>query len=232
MKGMIFMKLVWEDVYDIFDEVSLWENGHDMYWYRLMWGLMEYRHMNCYNTESDRVKVISRAFAIIKIYKEFISRCFDDDEIEEAFDSASYEISEYLHNDDDVHDIFRALHEELGTIRTFYSMFITCIEFRDGKISYADDEYESNEEDSYSEESDGTENEYDLYSDEFLSAEYEEEEYEYVFESDTPEDSAEDYYYSFESYLNVLATSSMSLVSDFTPEKVAGYMYIARNMKN
>ena len=83
------MKLVWEDVYSIFDDASLWENGHDMYWYRLMWGLMEYKNMNVYSTEADKVKVVSRAFAIIKIYREFINRCFDDEDIAESFDSAS-----------------------------------------------------------------------------------------------------------------------------------------------
>ena len=50
-------------------------------------------------------------------------------------------------------------------------------------------------------------------------------------EPEIPEECSEDFYYSFDSYLKVLATSTMSLVNDFTPEKAAGYIYIARNMK-
>jgi hypothetical protein len=59
------MKLCWEDVCDIFEDAALWENGHDIYWYKLMWGLMDYRGMNVYNSESDVKNVFSRAFAII-----------------------------------------------------------------------------------------------------------------------------------------------------------------------
>ena len=51
---MVFMKMTWEDIYDVFDGASLWENGHDMYWYRLMWGLMEYKHMNEYETTEEK----------------------------------------------------------------------------------------------------------------------------------------------------------------------------------
>lgn len=224
------MKLVWEDVYDIFDDVSLWENGHDMYWYRLMWGLMEYRNMNVYSTEADRVKVISRAFAIIRIYREFISRCFDDDEIDEVFKSASCDVFEFLYNDEDVHDIFIALQEELGALRTFYSMFITCIEFRDGQISYVDEDDEITDDIESLDEYDDFDYESEYDGEDY----YEEDEYSEPDESEfvIPENCSEDFYYSFDSYLKVLATSSMSLVKDFTPEKIAGYVYIARNMKN
>ena len=220
------MKLVWEDVYSIFDDASLWENGHDMYWYRLMWGLMEYKNMNVYSTEADKVKVVSRAFAIIKIYREFINRCFDDEDIAESFDSASDDIMNCLYDDDDIYDIFTALYEELGILRTFYSLFITCIEFRDGQISYADEE-------NY----DDYDGEYDEYE---YDCEFDEEEDYHLYDNDRlikdsepeiPEECSEDFYYSFDSYLKVLATSTMSLVNDFTPEKAAGYIYIARNMK-
>ena len=137
------MKLNWDDVKDIFESAALWENGHDMYWYRLMWGLMEYRGLNVYSNDEEVKTVFSRVFAIISIYHEFINICFDDDEdIAEAFSSSeyAYSIMRYLFNEKDVKDIFKALNEELGLVRTFYSIFITCVEFRDGKISYVEDE--------------------------------------------------------------------------------------------
>ena len=220
------MKLRWEDVYDIFDDAALWENGHDMYWYRLMWGLMEYRNMNEYDSDSDRVKVISRAFAIIKIYTDFIRKCFDDLEFEEIIDSYTGGVFECMYDASDVREIFSALHEELGTKRTFYSMFITCVEFRNGQISYEDEYEDEYEEYEYQEQSD--------YFDE-TDENYSECEEDYYFEEDDdgyPEDCSEDYYTSFESYLNVLATSSMSLLDDFTSEKAAGYIYLAKNMMN
>lgn len=218
------MKLVWEDVYDIFDDVSLWENGHDLYWYRLMWGLMEYKNMNVYSSEADRVKVISRAFAIIKIYREFINRCFDDDELDQIFDTGSGDIFDYLYDDDDIRDIFTALNEEMGILRTFYSLFITCIEFRNGHISYTDEEMSVLYED-YSAD--------DEFSEPFEESEviYDDDGLIVADEPESDDECSEDFYYSFESYLKVLATSSMNIVRDFTPEKAAGYIYIARNMK-
>ena len=45
-----------------------------------------------------------------------------------------------------------------------------------------------------------------------------------------PDDPSEDYYCSFETYLEVLATSSMSIINECTPEKLAGYIYLSRNM--
>ncbi len=224
-QGMMFMKLKWDEVYDLFDGAAIWENGHDMYWYRLMWGLMDYRGMNVYHTEYDLKCVLARAFAIINIYREFINICFDDDEIIEAFSSEDYSLAvmKLFYDDDDVRDVFAALNEELGLVRTFYSMFITCIEFKDGKVSYREDD--SDEEDICDEE------EYDEYY-EFYD---EDEEYDDYFcdedeEEDVPEDCSEDYYNSFESYLQVLATSSMSIINDSSPEKVAGYVYLSRNM--
>ena len=76
------MKLSWEDVCDVFEESAIWENGHDMYWYRLMWALMEYKHMNEYSNEIEKMRIYSRVFAIIKIYTDFIEECFNDDDDE------------------------------------------------------------------------------------------------------------------------------------------------------
>ena len=45
-----------------------------------------------------------------------------------------------------------------------------------------------------------------------------------------PDDPSEDYYNSFETYLEVLATSSMSILNECTPDKLAGYIYLSRNM--
>lgn len=224
MKGMMLMKLTWDDVYDIFDEVSLWENGHDMYWYRLMWELMDYRKMNIYTEEYEKSSVLSKAFAIISIYRNFINTCFNgDEEIEFALNACELnsDIMAFLYNESDVQAVFSALKEELGTLRTFYCLFITCLEFRDGQISYSD-----NTDGSYIQESDYFCEENDDYSEETLLHSDE-----YTYGEDIPEICSEDYYYSFESYLKVLAASSMSIIYDFSPEKIAGYRYLAQNMK-
>lgn len=246
------MKLRWEDVYDIFDDASLWENGHDMYWYRLMWGLMEYKNMNCYYDENEKMKVISKAFAIIKIYMDFIGKCFNDEEFEETIEEYTGDIFNYLYDDSDVHEIFSILKKELGAKRTFYSMFITCVEFKNGQISYEEyDEYDDNEDEIFDEYC----GDYFEYEEDDESAEYFDE-YEYCSYDETDDSTAdnpeyktdeltdketfeifygecsEDYYYSFETYLQVLASSSMSMLTDITPEKAAGFIYLVKNMKS
>lgn len=227
-KGDGVMKMKWEDVYDIFESAALWENGHDMYWYRLMWALMEYKKMNVFQNEADRIKVISRAFAIIRIYTDFIGKCFDDEDYEEISEIYSDGVFNFLFDSTDVHEIFSVLSEELGTKRTFYSMFITCVEFRNGRISYIEYDDESDDED-YDDDDDCYTDDYEDDDDDEL---FEDED---SVDDDDEEDNvfencSEDYYYSFESYINVLAKSSMSLLNDFTPEKAAGYIYLAKNM--
>lgn len=227
------MKLNWDDVKDIFDSAALWENGHDMYWYRLMWGLMDYRGLNVYSNDEEVKTVFSRAFAIISIYHEFINICFDDDEdIAEAFSSSeyAYSIMRYLFNEKDVKDIFKALYEELGLVRTFYSIFITCVEFRDGKISYVEDEDYEDEPYGYDSEYNYEFDEDELYESALMFREYCSENDYYEEDEEYPDDPSEDYYCSFETYLEVLATSSMSIINECTPEKLAGYIYLSRNM--
>lgn len=232
---MVFMKITWEDIYDVFDGASLWENGHDMYWYRLMWGLMEYKHMNEYETTEEKVKVYSRAFSIIRIYMEFIGLCFedDDDDFVEAISDYSSDVFEYLYDEEDIKEIFSILNKELGTRRTFYSMFITCIEFRRGSAYFFDDE-EDDEDDDEEYECYGYEEDYDDededYDDEY-ECYYEDEEDDDYYDEDEIECS-EDYYETFNEYLKVLATSSMSLLRNITPEKAAAYLYLAGNMYN
>lgn len=269
------MKLGWEDVCDVFEESSIWENGHDMYWYRLMWALMEYKHMNEYSNEIEKMRIFSRVFAIIKIYTDFIEECFndDDDELLYVIGNYSSEIFEYLYNDADVHEIFTILNNELGTKRTFYSMFITCIEFEndsdtddmenewneliklgmmclgnttsseyeslcndkqdyyayneyDEDYNYEDEDEDENYEEEYDEEYNGYDQEED---DESYQEDDEEDENSLRFEW---EDFSEDYYDTFEEYIRVLAGSTMSTLNNLTPEKAAGYLYLANNMKN
>ena len=227
------MKLNWDDVKDIFESAALWENGHDMYWYRLMWGLMEYRGLNVYSNDEEVKTVFSRVFAIISIYHEFINICFDDDEdIAEAFSSSeyAYSIMRYLFNEKDVKDIFKALNEELGLVRTFYSIFITCVEFRDGKISYVEDEEFDNAPCGYDSEYNYDFDEDELYESALMFREYCSENEYYDEDEEFPDDPSEDYYNSFETYLEVLATSSMSILNECTPDKLAGYIYLSRNM--
>ncbi len=269
---MVFMKLSWEDVCDVFEESAIWENGHDMYWYRLMWALMEYKHMNEYSNEIEKMRIYSRVFAIIKIYTDFIEECFndDDDELLYVMETYSSDIFEYLYNDSDVHEIFTILNKELGTKRTFYSMFITCIEFENdtdtddmetewdeliklgmmclGNISdadqealcsgrYTNDDLYNEYDEEYDEEND---DEYEEYDEEYSG--YDEEENEDNDEEDDEEDEnslrfewedfSEDYYDTFEEYIKVLATSTMSMINNLTPEKAAGYLYLANNMKS
>lgn len=227
------MKLNWDDVKDIFESAALWENGHDMYWYRLMWGLMEYRGLNVYSNDEEVKTVFSRVFAIISIYHEFINICFDDDEdIAEAFSSSeyAYSIMRYLFNEKDVKDIFKALNEELGLVRTFYSIFITCVEFRDGKISYVEDEEFDNAPCGYDSEYNYDFDEDELYESALMFREYCSENEYFDEEEEYPDDPSEDYYNSFETYLEVLATSSMSILNECTPDKLAGYIYLSRNM--
>jgi hypothetical protein len=227
------MKLKWDDVKDLFDSAALWENGHDMYWYRLMWGLMEYRGLNVYSNDEEVKTVFSRVFAIISIYHEFINICFDDDEdIAEAFSSSeyAYNIMRYLFNEEDVKDIFKALNEELGLVRTFYSIFITCVEFRDGKISYVEDEEFDNAPCGYDSEYNYDFDEDELYESALIFREYCSENEYYDEDEEFPDDPSEDYYNSFETYLEVLATSSMSILNECTPDKLAGYIYLSRNM--
>jgi hypothetical protein len=227
------MKLNWDDVKDIFESAALWENGHDMYWYRLMWGLMEYRGLNVYSNDEEVKTVFSRVFAIISIYHEFINICFDDDEdIAEAFSSSeyAYSIMRYLFNEKDVKDIFKALNEELGLVRTFYSIFITCVEFRDGKISYVEDEEYDDAPCGYDSEYNYDFDEDELYESALMFREYCSENEYFDEEEEYPDDPSEDYYNSFETYLEVLATSSMSILNECTPDKLAGYIYLSRNM--
>lgn len=284
-KGMVYMKLSWEDVYDIFDEATIWENGHDLYWYRLMWSLMEYKHMNEYENDEERLKIFSRVFAIIRIYTDFIEECFDDsdEELVSAMGIYSSDLFRLLYSEDDVREIFTILNNELGTRRTFYSMFITCIEFsgetdniqdildmfdiepeklkslyEEEEDSYDDEriivfapEMFRSDEDDEDEEDDEYESDYDEYEeyDEDDEDEYDEEYYEYddEYEEDDDEDEedndenglyffweefSEDYYDTFEEYIRVLATSSMSMLNNVTPEKAAGFLYLANNMKN
>ena len=227
------MKLNWDDVKDIFESAALWENGHDMYWYRLMWGLVEYRGLNVYSNDEEVKTVFSRVFAIISIYHEFINICFDDDEdIAEAFSSSeyAYSIMRYLFNEKDVKDIFKALNEELGLVRTFYSIFITCVEFRDGKISYVEDEEYDDAPCGYDSEYNYDFDEDELYESALMFREYCSENEYYEDDEEYPDDPSEDYYNSFETYLEVLATSSMSILNECTPDKLAGYIYLSRNM--
>ena len=227
------MKLNWDDVKDIFESAALWENGHDMYWYRLMWGLMEYRGLNVYSNDEEVKTVFSRVFAIISIYHEFINICFDDDEdIAEAFSSSeyAYSIMRYLFYEKDVKDIFKALNEELGLVRTFYSIFITCVEFRDGKISYVEDEEYDDAPCGYDSEYNYDFDEDELYESALMFREYCSENEYFDEEEEYPDDPSEDYYNSFETYLEVLATSSMSILNECTPDKLAGYIYLSRNM--
>ncbi len=267
------MKLKWEDVYDIFDGASLWENGHDMYWYQLMWGLVDYKHLNEYEDEAERMKVLSKAFAIIKIYMNFIENCFgtEDEEFSEAISAYSSEVFDYLFEESDVKEIFTALSQEMGIRRTFYTMFITCIEFKtydSGKIMneneldadeedidfineflddeiddeqirylcYHDDMCEEIEEDGdYKDEHEYLENISDenIDDEEFdTEDETEDELMEDPFDENGFKDYSEDYYTTFDEYLKVIALSSMSLLADVTPEKAAGYLYLASNMKN
>ena len=227
------MKLNWDDVKDIFESAALWENGHDIYWYRLMWGLVEYRGLNVYSNDEEVKTVFSRVFAIISIYHEFINICFDDDEdIAEAFSSSeyAYSIMRYLFNEKDVKDIFKALNEELGLVRTFYSIFITCVEFRDGKISYVEDEEYDDAPCGYDSEYNYDFDEDELYESALMFREYCSENEYFDEEEEYPDDPSEDYYNSFETYLEVLATSSMSILNECTPDKLAGYIYLSRNM--
>ncbi|WP_044974023.1 hypothetical protein [Ruminococcus sp. HUN007] len=230
------MKLKWDDIRDIFESAGIWENGHDMYWYRLMWGLMDYRGLNVYDSEEDVKYVFSKAFAIISIYHEFINICFDGDEdITEYFSSGDnvYSIMRYLYSEKDIKDIFRALNEELGLVRTFYSIFITCVEFRDGKISYTNDndEYEDFAGGLFSALAPEYGINYDFDSEEIRETDdFYEDSLSDNETDDYPENPSEDYYNSFETYLNVLAASSMSILRDCSPEKLAGYIYLSRNM--
>ena len=242
------MKLNWDDVKDIFESAALWENGHDMYWYRLMWGLMEYRGLNVYSNDEE-VKIIISLYllscthcAILSKYDSltitseeviFESKDFDDDEdIAEAFSSSeyAYSIMRYLFNEKDVKDIFKALNEELGLVRTFYSIFITCVEFRDGKISYVEDEEFDNAPCGYDSEYNYDFDEDELYESALMFREYCSENEYFDEEEEYPDDPSEDYYNSFETYLEVLATSSMSILNECTPDKLAGYIYLSRNM--
>ncbi len=226
------MKLKWEDVYDIFEEASIWENEHDMYWYRLIWSLIEYKNMNEYEDEYDKMRIYSRAFAIIKIYTDFIDESFNDmdDIFISSIDVYPYQMLEHLYDNADVREIFSLLNNELGTKRTFYSMFITCIEFqKDDDTDDDDDEFP-----------------FEYY---FSSEEYEEfendddddtddDENEYIFDDDEndaydeDEDYSEDYYDTFEEYIQTISMSSMSMLKNITPEKAAGYWYLAINMKS
>ncbi len=257
------MKLSWEDVCDVFEESAIWENGHDMYWYRLMWSLIEYKHMNEYSNEIEKMRIYSRVFAIIKIYTDFIEECFNDDDEELLYVMETYssEIFEYLYNDADVHEIFAILNKELGTKRTFYSMFITCIEFENDsdtdKMETEWDEliklgmscvenmdsaalYNNQQNNDEDEDEDEEYEEYD--GDEDDSEEYEDDYDEYEEDQDSDEDDnslrfewedfSEDYYDTFEEYIRVLANSTMSMINNLTPEKAAGYLYLAKNMKN
>lgn len=268
------MKLKWEDVYDIFDGASLWENGHDMYWYQLMWGLVDYKHMNEYEDEAERMKVLSKAFAIIKIYMNFIENCFgtEDEEFSEAISAYSSEVFDFLYEESDVKDIFNALSQEMGIRRTFYTMFITCIEFKtynsagianenecdvsdedmDIIEEYLDDEIdddqirylcyhddmceEIDEDGDYRDEHEYFEDDSDEEPDEpetdSISVGKENELMEDPFDENGFKDYSEDYYGTFDEYLKVIALSSMSLLVDVTPEKAAGYLYLASNMKN
>ncbi len=249
------MKMTWEDIYDVFDGASLWENGHDMCWYRLMWGLMEYKHMNEYENDAEKVKVYSRAFSIIRIYMEFIGICFqdDDDEFTEAINDYSSDVFEYLYDEEDMREIFSILRKELGARRTFYSMFITCIEFKRGSAYFFDEDEEEEVENTEDNEDDtcmyyyyendcddGYEDDEDVEDDDEYSEYYEycyeeddDDEDEYDEEEELDEDEiTEDYYRNFDEYLKVLATSTMSLLRNITPEKAAGYLYLAGNMRN
>lgn len=192
------MKISWGDISIIFEDAALWENGHDLYWYRFMWNLMNYKGLNQYNTSEEKSIVISRAYSIISVYQEFISSCFGNDDEEEFQEIIQDCISEYSLFQDNIQnksDIFSALKNELGTSRTFYSMFVTCIEFD----NYFDDEDEDIFED----------------DDEYL-----------------PSTFSEDYYCTFEEYINVLAFSPMTLLNHLTPERIKGYKYLMANMKN
>ena len=238
---MVFMKLKWEDVYDIFEEASIWENEHDMYWYRLIWSLIEYKNMNEYEDEYDKMRIYSRAFAVIKIYTDFIDQSFNDidDIFISSIDVYPYEMLEYLYDNADVREIFSVLNNELGTKRTFYSMFITCIEFQKDDDTDEDDEYLgeyyfTSEEYEDCEDDDEYENdEYEYTCDDDENDEYPDEYDEYPDEyDDEDEDYSEDYYDTFEEYIQTISMSSMSLLRDITPEKVAGYWYLASHMKS
>lgn len=222
------MKLSWNDVYDVFDCASIWSNGHDMYWYRLIWSLLEYKNLNEYEDEFDKIRIYSRAFAIIKIYTEFIDECFDEtyDEFFNALEIYPYEMSEYIYNCADVHEIFTLLHKEIGTTRTFYSMYLTCLEFGDED----DDEDSSENSDDWFSEMNYPEYEEDDEEDEDEYQDYQE--YEDDEDDEFCPEESEDYYETFEQYLLVLKNSSMSVLNEVTPEKAAGFTYLANNMRS
>ncbi|MDO5559761.1 MAG: hypothetical protein Q4F95_09200 [Oscillospiraceae bacterium] len=227
------MKLSWNDVYDVFDCASIWSNGHDMYWYRLIWSLLEYKNLNEYKDEYDKIRVYSRAFAIIRIYTEFIDECFNEtyDEFFASLEVYPYEMCEYLYNTADVHEIFTLLHKEIGTTRTFYSMYLTCIDF--GEDDDEDDDIQSSDE-WYSEmnypDMDFSEDQDDDEDDEY--SDYPEDEYDEDDDDESEYEDSEDYYETFEQYLLVLKNSSMTVLNEVTPEKAKGYSYLANNMRS
>ena len=96
----------------------------------------------------------------------------------------------------------------------------------------------NNEEDEANDE--GLEDDDENFEDSVDNDEDYDDEYECYYEDEEDDDDydedeiecSEDYYETFNEYLKVLATSSMSLLRNITPEKAAAYLYLAGNMYN
>jgi hypothetical protein len=133
------MKLTWNDTEKYFTNHTVWVDETAIYWYQLMWQLLEENNYTIFNSRVEKLVVHSRIYALIKIYREFCYACYDenpefDDDLEslvEDNEDGDYYVEEKRHiyrelieDESAEKTIFQLLKENLGREKTFASLWV------------------------------------------------------------------------------------------------------------
>jgi hypothetical protein len=127
------MKLKWNDVKPFFEDNKVWANGLEMYWYQLVWQLLDENNLTNFHSLVEKLAVYSRLNAIIRIYNEFYCAVSGESgDFCVYFDAMSADeekqgiYEELIKDGDTMQTIFTVLKTTLGREKTYCALWVTC----------------------------------------------------------------------------------------------------------
>lgn len=87
---IVINKVSFNDVESFFSIV--WREGHELYWYQKVWGILESKGLTAYSSQLEYAIVIIRAITLSMLYEEFCQLAFDEHCEYEGYWDAVYDM--------------------------------------------------------------------------------------------------------------------------------------------
>ena len=142
--------ITYKDVSFILDDVTIWCDGYEQYWYQKAWSVLEHQGVTEFSTDREYYRVLLYAFALVHVYDEFCGIAFDENH-ETDFRDYMYDdlsplvlgqiLSDYLDDGEIIeeeeeaislilnnlkYEVFRTIKAELSATDVFMWMYCTA----------------------------------------------------------------------------------------------------------